>query len=538
MGDHYFIGVDVGTGSARAGVFDAKGELVGSAKQAITIWHEPGDIVEQSSENIWQAVCTATKAALAEAAVQPGAIAGIGFDATCSLVVVGKQGEPLSVGPSEDPNRNVIVWMDHRSLDQTRRINETGEEVLRYVGGVISPEMETPKLLWLREHKPEIFASAGFFFDLPDYLSWRATGSLSRSVCTVTCKWTYLAHEKRWDAGYFHKIGLGALADEGFARIGDTIVDVGSPLGSGLTEAAAADLGLTAGIPVGASLIDAHAGGIGTVGAAGRDGEGADVTARLAYVFGTSACTMASTREAAFVPGVWGPYFSAMVPGLWLNEGGQSAAGAALDHLLTLHPAYAQAVERAETAGRPLLAWLEAQANLAGDATLARSIHVVPEFLGNRAPHADPDARAVIAGLDLEDDLDSLVRLYVAGLCGLAYGARQIVEAMAAKGIVLQQIIISGGAAQSPLVRQIIADATGIEVAVAETPEPVLLGAAMLGAVAGKAYPTLGEAMSGMSALGATYAPGQGEIRAFHEKKFRVYEVLQAAGRQARELMA
>ena len=538
MGDQYFIGVDVGTGSARAGVFDAKGKLLGSAKQAITIWHEPGDIVEQSSENIWQAVCASVKGALAEAAVEPGAIAGIGFDATCSLVVVGKQGEPLSVGPSDDPNRNVIVWMDHRSLDQTRRINETGEEVLRYVGGVISPEMETPKLLWLREHKPEIFASAGYFFDLPDYLSWRATGSLSRSVCTVTCKWTYLAHEKRWDAGYFHKIGLGALADEGFARIGDTIVDVGSPLGSGLTEAAAADLGLTAGIPVGASLIDAHAGGIGTVGAAGKDGQGADVTARLAYVFGTSACTMASTREAAFVPGVWGPYFSAMVPGLWLNEGGQSAAGAALDHLLTLHPAYAQAVERAETAGRPLLAWLEAQANLAGDATLARSIHVVPEFLGNRAPHADPDARAVIAGLDLEDDLDSLVRLYVAGLCGLAYGARQIVEAMAAKGIVLQQIIISGGAAQSPLVRQIIADATGIEVAVAETPEPVLLGAAMLGAVAGQAYPALAEAMSGMSALGATYAPGQGEIRAFHEKKFKVYEVLQAAGRQARELMA
>ena len=147
------------------------------------------------------------------------------------------------------------------------------------------------------------------------------------------------------------------------------------------------------------------------------------------------------------------------------------------------------------------------------------------------------DEKVAHAG-DLEDDLDSLVRLYVAGLCGLAYGARQIVEAMAAKGIVLQQIIISGGAAQSPLVRQIIADATGIEVAVAETPEPVLLGAAMLGAVAGKAYPALAEAMSGMSALGATYAPGQGEIRAFHEKKFKVYEALQAAGRQARELMA
>ena len=343
-------------------------------------------------------------------------------------------------------------------------------------------------------------------------------------------------------AGYFHKIGLGELADEGFVRIGNSIVDVATPLGSGLTAAAAAELGLVPGIPVGASLIDAHAGGVGTVGAAGKHGEAAQVTRRMAYVFGTSACTMASTKEPAFVPGVWGPYFSAMVPGLWLNEGGQSAAGAALDHLLTLHPAHGEAAAKAREAKLPLLAWLEKQAladtpQLGEVARLAAGLHVVPEFLGNRAPHADPDARAVIAGLDLEGDLASLVKLYVAGLCGLAYGARQIVEAMAVKSIALEQIIISGGAAQSPLVRQIIADATGLEVAVADTPEPVLLGAAMLGAVAGKAYPSLGEAMGAMSALGALHAPAQGRIAAFHDAKFKVYESLQAAGRQARALM-
>ena len=231
MAGQFFIGVDVGTGSARAGVFDANGRLLGSAKQAIAIWHEPGDIVEQSSDNIWQSVCTAVNGAMALAKVTPSAIGGIGFDATCSLVVVDANGKPLPVGPSEDPERNIIVWMDHRALDQTRRINETHEAVLRYVGGVISPEMETPKLLWLKEHRPGVFASVGHFFDLPDFLSWRATGSLDRSACTVTCKWTYLAHERRWDPGYFHKIGLGELADEGFVRIGDTIVDVATPLG-------------------------------------------------------------------------------------------------------------------------------------------------------------------------------------------------------------------------------------------------------------------------------------------------------------------
>ncbi|GAB1440856.1 hypothetical protein MASR2M36_36410 [Providencia sp.] len=88
-------------------------------------------------------------------------------------------------------------------------------------------------------------------------------------------------------------------------------------------------MGLLAGTPVAAGMIDAHAGGIGTVGVNG------DATTNMAYVFGTSSCTMTTTKEPVFIPGVWGPYFSAMVPGMWLNEGGQSAAGAAIDQLLS-----------------------------------------------------------------------------------------------------------------------------------------------------------------------------------------------------------
>ena len=122
----------------------------------------------------------------------PDEVAGIGFDATCSLVVLGEGGAPLAVGPSGDPQRNIIVWMDHRAVDQAGASTPTGETVLDYVGGTISPEMETPKLLWLRENLPETFDAAWQFFDLADFLTWRATGSLARSICTVTCKWTYL----------------------------------------------------------------------------------------------------------------------------------------------------------------------------------------------------------------------------------------------------------------------------------------------------------------------------------------------------------
>ncbi|MFC6761379.1 FGGY family carbohydrate kinase [Sulfitobacter porphyrae] len=109
-----------------------------------------------------------------------------------------------------------MVWMDHRALDQAERINATGHRVLDYVGGRISPEMETPKLLWLKENRPEVYDAAWQFMDLTDYLTWRATGDLARSVCTVTCKWTYMGHEDRWDADFFQTIGLDDLADAAF----------------------------------------------------------------------------------------------------------------------------------------------------------------------------------------------------------------------------------------------------------------------------------------------------------------------------------
>src|SRR5690606_24066713 len=103
------------------------------------------------------------------------------------------------------------------------------------------------------------FAAAWQFFDLADFLTWKSTGGLSRSTCTVTCKWTYLAHEGRWDAGYFRDIGRGELADETFARIGTSIVEPGTRLGQGLAAEAAQAMGLRPGTAVAAGMIDAHA---------------------------------------------------------------------------------------------------------------------------------------------------------------------------------------------------------------------------------------------------------------------------------------
>jgi D-ribulokinase len=538
-----FIGVDVGTTSARAGIFDGAGALLATARHPIQLWHEPGDIVEQSSEDIWQACATAVRAAMAEAKLRPEAIGGIGFDATCSLVALGDDDRPLTVSRSGDPRRNVIVWMDHRATQQADRISRTGHAVLRHVGGIISPEMETPKLLWLKEHLPASYAAARHYFDLADYLTYRASGDAARSVCTVTCKWTYLAHAGGWVDDYFEAVGLAELVADEHARIGNRIVEPATALGNGLTAAAAADLGLKPGTPVAASLIDAHAGAVGTIGGSlvGRENEAVDALDRLAYIMGTSACIMASTAEPRFVPGVWGPYYSAMLPGRWLNEGGQSAAGAGIDHLVRSHPAYPEAAEAADKAGQGILDFLERRVlarspSLSDAARLAQDHHVLPEFLGNRSPFADPDARAIIAGLDLERTIESLEALYVAGLCGLAYGLADVIDAMRAQQIQCGLMVISGGAARSPLVRQIMADTTGLAVALPATPEPVLLGSAMLGAVAGGAYATIDAAMRAMSKVGEIAVPEPG-LAPFHAAKRRVHRLLQELDRESRAVM-
>lgn len=509
--DIMLIGVDVGSGSARAGVFDAKGNLLAHASHKITLYHESGNQVEQSSPEIWSAVCACVKEAVGTAGIPPSSVAGIGFDATCSLVVLGPEGQPLPVGKSEDPERNIIVWMDHRATLQAERINSTQHPVLRHVGERISPEMETPKLLWLKENRRDVYDSAWQFFDLVDFLTWRATGDLARSACTVTCKWTYLAHEQRWDPDYFRAIGLNDLADDDFVRIGQRILMPGTSCGQGLTAQASAELGLPVGTPVAIGLIDAHAGGIGTVGVNG------DVTKSLGYVFGTSSCTMTTTSKPTFIPGVWGPYYSAMIPNLWLNEGGQNAAGAAIERLLARHPATPEAQKLADMSGVSLPVWLADRA-LEQAGTASRSayrsafMNVVPEFQGNRSPFADPDARAIISGIGMEQDIDSLIDLYIAGICGIGYGLKQILNVQSHHGVNIENIVISGGAGRHSLVRQLIADTCGLPVISTRSHEPVLLGSAILAKVASGLATSLENAMDEMVVQEQCYEPTTDKI--------------------------
>ena len=510
------LGVDVGTGSVRAGLFTPDGELLGHGEEPIRLWHPAPEHVEQSSDDIWRAVCTAVARARAEAGIAPDAVVGIGFDATCSLVALDANARPVAVNADGDDARNVIVWMDHRAISDAAEIDKTKHPVLRFVGGTVSPEMETPKLRWIKAHLPDTWRRTAHWFDLPDFLTYRATGSLDRSLCSTVCKWTYVGHERRWDESYFRAIGLGDLADDRFARIGKNVRSPGEPLG-GLSENAARELGLRPGTPVGISMIDAHAGALGVLGAGDPS---VAIEERLAIIAGTSACHLAVSSKRIDIDGVWGPYFEALLPERWLTEAGISASGAFLDLVLRSHPA-----ARDLPADRfgALHEILDANGRDAGETTrLTAQLHLQPNVLGNRAPLADPTLTGGVAGWRLREDRADLAVWYLAALQALAYATRHIVESMAERGLVVRQLIACGGSATNDWWLRSHADALGLPVAVPGEAEAVLLGASMLGATAAGVYPSLPAAMAGMTRTGRTVRPDP-RTRAFHDAKYRVY---------------
>lgn len=539
----YIIGIDVGTGSVRAAVFNSLGEMLTLSVVPIASWNPRPEYVEQSSENIWNSAAIAVKNCLNQAKLLPDQIRGISFDATCSLVVLDENFNPLPVDIEGDPNRNIIVWMDHRAIQEAEQISAGGYEVLRYVGDKLSPEMEMPKLLWIKRHLPETWNKALYFFDLADFMTFRATGSQSRSLCTTVCKWTYLGHESRWDQKFLQDIGLEELP--GKKQIGTEILPQGTPIGS-LSAQAAIDLGLTVSCKVGMGIIDAHAGGIGLLGSVWEPDEHPDarkLESALAFIGGTSNCLMALAAEPRFITGLWGPYFSAMIPGLWLTEGGQTTAGSAIDYMIASHPnspaLHEEAKEKDVTVYQLLnqeLTRLSKDAGLDLPDRLTGNIHILPYFLGNRSPNADPYARAAVDGLVLDYTITTQTLLYLSTIQAVAYGTRDVIRALNEHGYKIEQILVTGGGCKNPVWLQQHANAIGMPLILPREPEAVLLGTAMLAAVGSGIYENLPAAMQKMAGRGDVIYPQPG-TEEFHTAKFNIFREQYQQHLKRREIM-
>jgi FGGY-family pentulose kinase len=270
-----------------------------------------------------------------------------------------------------------------------------------------------------------------------------------------------------------------------------------------LSEKAGADLGLPAGIAVGSGVIDAYAGWIGTVGAKVRlsgDALNADepknhvsqAFTRLAAVAGTSTCHLAMSEKPVFVNGVWGPYRDVLIPDYWLAEGGQSATGELLKHVIETHPAFQEAMSVAETFNANIYDYLnehlremQEKVNAPSISYLGRHFFFYGDLFGNRSPIADPEMKGSIIGLSNDKSIDGLALHYYGTMEFIALQTHQIVEAMNAAGHVISSIFMSGSQCQNPVLMDLIATACDMPVLIPRyVHAAVVHGAAMLGAKA------------------------------------------------------
>jgi len=492
----YLVAVDVGTGSARAGVFDRRGAMLSRATHPIIMQRPRENHAEHDSEDIWNAVCLSVRSAITEAAIDAAGVAGIGFDATCSLVARGKSGEQVSVSTTGEDRFDTVVWLDHRSINEADFLTASRHPVLDFVGGSISPEMQMPKLMWLKKHLPQSWSRAFYFFDLADFLTWKASGSAARSNCTLTAKWNFLAHEPQgWRNDYLELAGLGDLKER--ASLPSSTVAPGQAVGV-LSPKGADDLGLDTGCRVATGMIDAYAGALGALGGS----LDRHVENNVALIAGTSSCLVALTPNRMHGRSLWGPYWQAVLPDHWLVEGGQSATGALLDHIVRMHAAGG---EPDAALHRRIVDRVMALRAEEGEAFASR-LHVLPDFHGNRSPLADPHARGVISGLTLDTSFDSLCALYWRTAVSIALSTRHVLDAMESFGYRTTTLHVAGGHVHNPLLMELYANATGKRVVVPQTNDAVLLGTAMTAAAAGGVYTSL-------AAAGAAMYPGYEECQ-------------------------
>lgn len=503
--------VDVGSGSVRAGVCTADGRMLGRAQEAISTRRRGPDLAEQSSAEIWQATGRAVRAALAVSNVDAARVAGLAFDATCSLVA-----QRRSDAGGEGAEWDTIAWSDHRAATEAAMCTATNHRILSRLGGTMSPEMQIPKIMWLARSEPDFWDSISGLFDLADFLTWRATGSGARSHCTLTSKWCYAADLGGWQEDFLRQLGLGELRAR--AALPDTTVPVGGAIGR-LEAAAASHLGLTGGCVVAAGLVDAFAGAIGTLAAL------EEPSRHAALIAGTSSCIICLSRDARQVPGAWGPYRDAAVPGFWAMEGGQSATGALLDHVIRRYGLVPDEGTHRRIAGR-----VEAAGAGFGD-----GLHVLPDFNGNRTPLADARVRGAAVGLDLDESFDGLCRLYWRSAVGLALGLRQIVEHLADHGVAIESLRAAGGHCCNPLLMQLYADALGLPVSAEPQGETVLRGTATAAALAAGLYPQIRPAAAAMQSRTRIYRPATAR-RTELERDYRIFLRMQRHRRELQEM--
>jgi xylulokinase len=477
--DALFLGLDVGTSGVKALLVADDGEVVATATTPLTLETPHPGWAEQDPERWWSASISAIRDALGN---RPGArVAAIGISGQMhSSVFLDGAGEVI---------RPALLWCDGRTTAECAEITRRAGGEARLRDLVRNPALEgftLPKVLWLRAHEPQAYQRLATVLLAKDFVRFRLTGALATEPSDASGTLMFDPARMQWSSELLAAVDVPAsiLPDVG-----------GSAEVLGRVHAAAAALtGLAEGTPV--------VGG-GADNACGAAGVGVLTPGEAVASWGTSGTVLAPTSEPLVDPKLRAHTFCHVAPDVWYVMGVILAAGGAFawyrDTLVREH-------------GDDVNRHLDDEA--ASVTPGAGGVTFLPYLQGERTPHRDASARGAFLGLSLAHGRAHLTRAVLEGVC---FAMRDSVAILRELGLAPSGLLLTGGGAKSPFVRQLQAEVYGLPVSTVNREEGPAYGAALLAAVGAGAFPDVASAARATLTRSAQEHPAPGAHAAYDE---------------------
>jgi xylulokinase len=489
-----FLGVDVGTSGVKAILVSRSGEVVASATSPLTMSTPRPGWAEQDPVDWWDGALAAihgARRARPDAMVEAVGVSG----QMHSSVFLDRAGEVI---------RPALLWCDGRTTAECAEITERvgGEARLRDL--TCNPALEgftLPKVLWLRKHEPQAFGRLATVLLPKDYIRYRLTGVLATDPSDASATLMYDTAHLRWSEEILAAVGLSASL---VPPVGGSAEVLG-----GVTSDAAALTGLAEGTPV--------VGG-GADNACGAAGVGVVAPGDAVSSWGTSGTVLAPMSAPKVDPRLRAHTFCHVVPDTWYMMGVVLTAGGAFGWYRDQFAR--ELADPAEAAAR-----LDAEA--ASVERGAGGVTFLPYLQGERTPHRDASARGALLGLSLAHTRAHVTRAVLEGVC---FALRDSLTILQELGLSPGELLLTGGGARSPFIRQLQAEVFGLPVCTVNREEGPAYGAALLAAVGAGAHGTIGDAIRATLTRGAPNRPDPEGHREYTEP-YRRYRASYRAAR-------
>ena len=484
-----FLGIDTSTTGSKALLMDKTGEVLAVASSPHTLQTIKPLWSEQDPQEWWGAVSTSIRAVLAQAGVDGAAIAAIGLTGQMhGLVLLDGAGEVL---------RPAILWNDQRTQAQCDEIHARigRERFIQITGNVALTGFTAPKILWVQQNEPDVYARAKHVLLPKDYIRLKLTGEYAMDKADGAGTVLFDLQTRDWSPEVLAALGIDpSLMPPTFE---------GPQFTGQVTAEAAALTGLRVGTPVAAGGGDQAAQAVGM---------GVVESGIVALTVGTSGVVFAATPSALVEPDGRLHAFCHAVPGMWHFMGVMlSAAGSLQWYRDTLAPgvSFDDLVD-------------EAKDIPAG----SEGLQFLPYLSGERTPYPDPLARGAFIGLTLRHGCGHMTR---AVLEGVAFGLKDSFTLIQNAGLgEIRQVRASGGGTKSALWRQIMASVLDAELVTVNTAEGAAYGAALLAAVGAGNWPDVPAACKAAIKLTDSTQPDPDQVQAYR-KAYAIYQELYPA---------